>query len=52
LAVIILTGRSMLICNICAQEIDGQGHEASFLKLLDGMTNGSSDEINSTGTKL
>jgi RNA 3'-terminal phosphate cyclase-like protein len=57
LAVSILSGRPVLIRNIRAQEIDGQGpglrdYEASFLRLLDGMTNGSSVEINSTGTQL
>jgi uncharacterized protein YijF (DUF1287 family) len=41
----------VIIRNIRAQEIDGQGHEASFY-CTSFMTNGSSGEINSTGTQL
>jgi hypothetical protein len=41
----------LLIHNIPAQEIDGQGHEASFY-CTSFMTNGSLGEINSIGTQL
>lgn len=55
LAVSILSNRPLLIRNIRAQDLVSPGlqeHEASFLRLLDAMTNGSNIEINSTGTQL
>lgn len=41
--------------NIRAQDLEAPGlreHEASFLRLIDAMTNGSRIEINATGTQL
>lgn len=55
LAVSLLSHRPILIRNIRANDLESpglQGHEASFLRLLDAMTNGSNIEINSTGTQL
>lgn len=55
LAVSLLSHRPLLIRNIRAQDLEAPGlreHEASFLRLLDAMTNGSNIEINSTGTQL
>ena len=55
LAVSLLSHRPILIRNIRAQDLVAPGlnnYEASFLRLLDAMTNGSNIEINSTGTQL
>jgi len=55
LAVSLLSNRPVLIKNIRADSIDHVGlqpHEATFLRLLDEMTNGSRIEINNTGTQL
>ena len=55
IAVSILSHRPLLIRNIRAEDIESPGlqeHEASFLRLIDRMTNGSNIEINSTGTQL
>jgi RNA 3'-terminal phosphate cyclase-like protein len=55
LAVSLLSTRPILIRNIRAQDLESPGlreHEASFLRLLDAMTNGTKIEINSTGTQL
>ena len=55
LAVGLLSNRPVLIRNIRADSIDHvglQAHEATFLRLLDEMTNGSRIEINNTGTQL
>jgi RNA 3'-terminal phosphate cyclase-like protein len=55
LIVSILSHRPILIRNIRSESTDTVGlqvHEASFLKLLDEMTNGSRIEINNTGTQL
>lgn len=55
LAVSLLSHRPILIRNIRDQDLEAPGlreNEASFLRLLDAMTNGSKIEINSTGTQL
>jgi len=55
LAVSILSNRPLLIRNIRCDSVEAPGlrdHEASFLRLLDTMTNGSEVEINATGTQL
>lgn len=56
IAVAILSHRDLLIRNIrndTKDELIGlQNHEASFLRLIDSLTNGSQIEINSTGTQL
>jgi RNA 3'-terminal phosphate cyclase-like protein len=55
LVVSILSSRPLLLRNIRSEDIDSPGlqeHEASFLRLLDRMTNGSRIEINATGTQL
>ena len=55
LVVAILSHRPLLIRNIRSDDLDSPGlreQEASFLRLLDRMTNGSSIEINATGTQL
>ena len=59
ICVAILTHRRLLIRNIrnntnhsSGMIIGLQNHEASFLKLIDSMTNGSKIEINATGTQL
>ena len=55
LVVSLLSHRPLLILNIRADDISNPGlhdHEASFLRLLDSMTNGTRIEINSTGTQL
>jgi len=55
IAVSILSNRPLLIRNIRAEDIDAPGlrqYEASFLRLIDRMTNGSQIEINNTGTQL
>jgi len=51
----ILSHRSILIRNIRSDDVIQPGlheHEASFLRLLDRMTNGTIVEINATGTQL
>ena len=52
----ILSHRPILIRNIHADALETAPgllpHEVSFLRLLDSMTNGTSVEINSTGTQL
>lgn len=55
LAVALLSHRPLLVRNIHADDLQNPGlhvHEASFLRLIDAMTNGSRIEINSTGTQL
>jgi RNA 3'-terminal phosphate cyclase-like protein len=58
ICVAILTHRRLLIRNIRNKSnvdhmiIGLQAHEASFLKLIDSLTNGSVIEINATGTQL
>eukprot|EP00568_Trieres_chinensis_P006866 CAMPEP_0183300838 /NCGR_PEP_ID=MMETSP0160_2-20130417/7129_1 /TAXON_ID=2839 ORGANISM="Odontella Sinensis, Strain Grunow 1884" /NCGR_SAMPLE_ID=MMETSP0160_2 /ASSEMBLY_ACC=CAM_ASM_000250 /LENGTH=389 /DNA_ID=CAMNT_0025463329 /DNA_START=101 /DNA_END=1270 /DNA_ORIENTATION=- len=55
LSVSLLTHRPVLIRNIRCDDVEAPGlreHEASYLRLLDEMTNGSVVEINSTGTQL
>lgn len=55
LAVSILSHRPLLLRNIRSDDVENPGlqeHEASFLRLLDRMTNGSTIEINATGTQL
>jgi RNA 3'-terminal phosphate cyclase-like protein len=58
ICVALLTHRRLLIRNIRCNNNDDpmiiglQAHEASFLKLIDVMTNGSVIEINATGTQL
>ena len=55
LVVSILSNRPVLIRNIRSDDLDQPGlrdYEASFLRLLDRMTNGSNVEINATGTQL
>ena len=55
LVVSILSHRPLLIRNIRADDLEAPGlseYEASFLRLLDSMTNGSNIEINATGTQL
>lgn len=55
LAVSLLSHRTLLLRNIRSDSLDHPGlqeHEASFLRLLDKMTNGSQIEINATGTQL
>ncbi|EJK62435.1 hypothetical protein THAOC_16954 [Thalassiosira oceanica] len=55
LAASVLSSRPLLIRNIRFDDIDAPGlreHEASFLRLLDRMTNGTRIEINATGTQL
>lgn len=55
LVVSVLSHRPILIRNIRSDDLDAPGlreHEASFLRLLDKMTNGSIVEINATGTQL
>mmetsp|Transcript_14527 Transcript_14527/g.21422 ORF Transcript_14527/g.21422 Transcript_14527/m.21422 type:complete len:376 (-) Transcript_14527:315-1442(-) len=55
LAVSLLSHRTILIRNIRSDSLDCPGmqeHEASFLRLLEKMTNGSRIEINNTGTQL
>ena len=51
----ILSSRPLLLRNIRSDDLDNPGlheHEASFLRLLDRMTNGTKIEINATGTQL
>lgn len=55
LVVSILSHRPLLITNIRSDDLEAPGlrdYEASFLTLLDRMTNGSTIEINATGTQL
>jgi RNA 3'-terminal phosphate cyclase-like protein len=55
LVVSILSNRPILIRNIRSDDLQHPGlkdYEANFLKLLDTLTNGTSIEINSTGTQL
>ena len=55
LVVSILSHKPLLIRNIRSDDLEFPGlrdHEASFLRLLESMTNGSSVEINATGTQL
>jgi RNA 3'-terminal phosphate cyclase-like protein len=55
LVVSLLSHRSVLIRNIRADDLQNPGlkdYEASFLRLIDQMTNGSRMEINNTGTQL
>lgn len=57
IAVSLLSHRNLLIRNIRNDDIEGgsiglQNHEASFLRLIDKLTNGSIIEINNTGTQL
>ncbi|CAB9524550.1 Probable RNA 3'-terminal phosphate cyclase-like protein [Seminavis robusta] len=55
LAVSLLSTKPILIRNIRANDLESPGlreYEASFLRLLDAMTNGTKIEINSTGTQL
>jgi len=51
----ILSSRPLLLRNIRSDDLDAPGlreHEASFLRLIDRMTNGTRIEINATGTQL
>lgn len=51
----ILSHRPLLLRNIRSDDVDAPGlreYEASFLRLLDRMTNGTKIEINATGTQL
>jgi RNA 3'-terminal phosphate cyclase-like protein len=55
LAVSLLSHRPVLIRNIRSDDLEAPGlreHEASFLRLLDRLTNGTVVEINATGTQL
>lgn len=55
LAVSLLSNRPVLIRNIRVDDLEAPGlreEEASFLRLLDKLTNGSTIEINATGTQL
>lgn len=55
IVVSVLSLRPLLIRNIRSDSIDNPGlqqHEASFLRLIDRMTNGTRIEINATGTQL
>jgi RNA 3'-terminal phosphate cyclase-like protein len=55
IAVSLLSHRPLLIRNIRADDLENPGlkdYEASFLRLIDQMTNGSRMEINATGTQL
>jgi RNA 3'-terminal phosphate cyclase-like protein len=55
LVVSLLSHRPILIHNIRADDLENPGlkdYEASFLRLIDSMTNGSRMEINNTGTQL
>lgn len=55
IVVSLLSHRSLLLRNIRSDDLQNPGlkeHEASFLRLIDQMTNGSKMEINSTGTQL
>lgn len=55
IVVSLLSHRPLLIRNIRSDDLQNPGlkeYEASFLRLIDQMTNGSKMEINSTGTQL
>lgn len=55
LVVSLLSHRPVLIRNIRADDLQNPGmkdYEASFLRLIDSMTNGTKMEINNTGTQL
>mmetsp|Transcript_8099 Transcript_8099/g.20073 ORF Transcript_8099/g.20073 Transcript_8099/m.20073 type:complete len:408 (-) Transcript_8099:66-1289(-) len=55
IVVSLLSHRPLLIRNIRADDLQNPGlkeYEASFLRLIDQITNGSKMEINSTGTQL
>lgn len=55
LVVSLLSHRPVLIRNIRSDDLEAPGlreHEASFLRLLDRLTNGTVVEINTTGTQL
>lgn len=55
IVVSLLSHRPLLIRNIRANDLQHPGlkdYEASFLRLIDQLTNGSKMEINSTGTQL
>ena len=55
LVVSLLSHRPVLIRNIRSDDLEAPGlreHEASFLRLLDRLTNGTTVEINATGTQL
>lgn len=55
LVVSLLSHKTLLIRNIRSRSTDAIGlqpHEASFLRLIDKITNGSRIEINNTGTQL
>jgi RNA 3'-terminal phosphate cyclase-like protein len=55
IVVSILSHRPLLIKNIRANDLEHPGlkdYEASFLRLIDSMTNGTKMEINATGTQL
>lgn len=55
IAVSLLSCRPLLIRNIRSDDVEAPGlrtYEASFLRLIDAMTNGSRIEINNTGTQL
>lgn len=55
IAVSLLSHRPILIKNIRSQDLEAPGlreHEASFLRLIDALTNGSRIMINATGTQL
>lgn len=56
LACSLLSHRPIVLTNIRADELERSPgllpHEASFLRLLDSITNGTKMEINSTGTQL
>ena len=55
LVVSLLSHRPIMIRNIRADDLANPGlkdYEASFLRLIDQMTNGSKMEINNTGTQI
>jgi RNA 3'-terminal phosphate cyclase-like protein len=55
IAVSLLTNRPLLLFNVRSESIQSPGlrpHEASFLRLIDQITNGTRIEINNTGTQL
>lgn len=55
IVVSLLSNRPLLIRNIRSEDLDAPGlrpYEASFLRLIDRLTNGSKIEINTTGTQL
>jgi RNA 3'-terminal phosphate cyclase-like protein len=55
IVVSILSHRPLLIRNIRSEDIEAPGllpYQASFLRLIDRMTNGTRIEINNTGTQL